>query len=152
MPKNVDIDFKLAYSTTTFKLQVDIEETVTDFILYAKKEAKDILNITDDYDIEIVKAGQFYNQNGRDPEIAPALTNSDYTLYDYYKDDIYYKDGIYYGRFAFYVRVKKDNVIVHNLKINVPDEDSEKVDRGTPPPPFSHYDSEDDWDIQEHAL
>lgn len=146
MPKNVEIEFKVAYSTTKFKIVVDIERTVTDFICLAKEKARTILNIPDDYDIEIVKSGKFYNTNGRDPELAPALNNSDYTLYEYYHD------SIYYGRVSFYVRIIKDNVIVHNLKIIIPDECNEKVERGTPPPPFSYYDSDDDWDIQEGSL
>lgn len=146
MPKNVEIQFKLAYSTSTFKLQVDMHQTVTDFILFAKEKAKNILNINDDYEIEIVQAGKFHNQNGRDAELAPALNNSDYTLYEYYHDDIYY------SRIAFYVRVKKDDKIMNNLKIVIPDEDNEKIERGTPPPPISYYESDDDWDIQDRAL
>jgi len=146
MPKNIEIDFKLAYSTTVFKLQVDIEQTITNFILFAKDNAKNILNINESDEIEIVQAGKYNNENGRDPELAPALNNSDYTLYEYFQDDIYY------GRIAFYIRIKKNNNIKNNLSIIVPDENNEKLERGTPPPPFSYYDSDDDWDIEDRAL
>lgn len=148
MPKNVEIDFKFAYSTTAFKLQVDIEQTVTDFIVFVKENAIKLLNVSDDNDIEIVKAGQFNNPNGRDPELAPALNNSDYTLYEYFQDDIYY------GRIAFYIRIKKNNTIMNNLSIIVPDENNEKIERGTPPAPLpdSHYYIEDDWDVNDRCL
>lgn len=146
MPKNVDIQFKLAYSTSTFKLQVDIEQTITNFILFAKDNAKNILNINESDEIEIVQAGNYNNENGRDPELAPALNNSDYTLYEYFQDDIYY------GRIAFYIRIKKNNTIMNNLSIIVPDENNEKIERGTPPPPHPYYYSDDEWDIQERCL
>jgi hypothetical protein len=146
MPKHVELEFKVIYSTNKFKLLVDIESTVTDFILFAKEKSKQILDISDEYEIEIVKAAKYFHENGRDPELAPALANSDYTLYQYYHD------AIYYGRISFYVRIKKDNAIVKNLKIIIPNDNSVISSRGTPPPPFSHYDSDDDWVIKERAL
>lgn len=148
MTKLVELEFKLAYSSAKFKMLVDIEQTVTDFIQFAKIKAKKMLNIPDNYEIEIVKASNYFHENGRDPELAPALSNSDYTLHEYYHDNIYY------ARISFYVRIKKENTVVKNLKISIPDDTLEMASRGTPPAPFAHanYDDDDDWVIEERCL
>jgi|LakMenE18May11ns_1017448.scaffolds.fasta_scaffold9258454_1 hypothetical protein len=88
--------FKLAYTNQTIYYNIDLNSTMTSFILNTKHRIRENLNISENYDIEIIEAGQYNNVNGRDAELAPALTLTDTTLIEKYRNN--YKD------IAFYIR------------------------------------------------
>ena len=60
------------------------------------------LDIDRRFQLEIVEAGQFNNQNGRDAELAPALEPSDTTLREKYNNIPY--------TVAFYVRLRDEYI------------------------------------------
>jgi hypothetical protein len=64
--------------------------------LNTKKRIRENFNIDNNYDIEIIEAGQYNNANGRDAELAPALRPSDTTLIQQYRNT--YKDKSFYIR------------------------------------------------------
>lgn len=88
--------FKLVYTCQTIHYDIDLNSTMTNFILNTKKRIRENFNISENHDIEIIEAGQYNNANGRDAELAPALTPSDTTLIEKYRNN--------YTDISFYVR------------------------------------------------
>ena len=88
--------FKLVYTNQTIYYDIDLNSTMTNFILNTKNRIRENFDIPDNYDIEIIEVGQYNNANGRDAELAPALTPSDTTLIQKYRNT--------YKNTAFYVR------------------------------------------------
>ena len=69
--------------------------SITEFINYIKRKIRVDFDIDNNYAIEIVEAGQFNNENGRDAELAPALEYSVTTIREKFNN---------YKQTAFYIR------------------------------------------------
>jgi hypothetical protein len=69
--------------------------SITEFINYIKRKIRVDFDIDNNYAIEIVEAGQFNNENGRDAELAPALEYSVTTIREKFNN---------YKQVAFYIR------------------------------------------------
>jgi hypothetical protein len=69
--------------------------SITEFINYVKGKIRVDFDIDNNYAIEIVEAGQFNNENGRDAELAPALEYSVTTIREKFNN---------YKQIAFYIR------------------------------------------------
>jgi hypothetical protein len=91
-----EFDFKLVYTCQTKKYFVRPNITLSQFIDDIKMRARGDFNLQITEDIEIVEAGQYYNINGRDPELAPALQPSNVLLSEIYENT--------YKNIAFYIR------------------------------------------------
>jgi hypothetical protein len=89
--------FKMVYSCKNITYDINLDTTIADFINIVKSRIRNDFNISDDFDIQIVEAGQFNNVNGRDPELAPALEISDKTIREKYEN--------VYKQTAFYIRL-----------------------------------------------
>lgn len=100
--------FKLAYTCQTINYDIDLNMSIENFINYVKDKIRVDFNIDNNYDIEIVKAGNPDNINGHDAELAPALEATNYTILQTYGDN--------YKQTAFYIRK-----IDRPLRINIPD-------------------------------
>jgi hypothetical protein len=81
--------------------------SIENFINYVKDKIRVDFNIDNNYDIEIVKAGNPDNINGHDAELAPALEPSDTSIREKFNN---------YEQTAFYIRK-----INRPLRINIPD-------------------------------
>lgn len=66
--------FKIAYTPETQIYSFDDNITINEFLIELRIILKSTTNLED---YEIVEAGQYDNENGRDPELAPAITPSD---------------------------------------------------------------------------
>jgi hypothetical protein len=95
-----NFDFKLIYTEEVRKYRVDPDMTITQFIEDIKNRIHHDFEVNDDEDIEIVEAGQFNNINSRDPELAPALAHSNYSVRQIYPTN----DKCFT---AFYIRKKQ---------------------------------------------
>ena len=100
--------FKLAYTCQTINYDIDLDMSIVNFINYVKDKIRVDFNIDNNYDIEIVKAGNPDNINGHDSELAPALEATNYTILQTYGDN--------YKQTAFYIRK-----INRPLRIIIPD-------------------------------
>ena len=100
--------FKLAYTCQTINYDINLDMSIENFINYVKDKIRVDFNIDNNYDIEIVKAGNPDNINGHDAELAPALEATNYTILQTYGDN--------YKQTAFYIRK-----IDRPLRINIPD-------------------------------
>jgi hypothetical protein len=80
---------------------------MNNFINYVKDKIRVDFNIDNNYDIEIVKAGNPDNINGHDAELAPALEPSDTSIREEFNN---------YKQIAFYIRK-----IIRPLRINISD-------------------------------
>ena len=100
--------FKLAYTCQTINYDIDLDMSIVNFINYVKDKIRVDFNIDNNYDIEIVKAGNPDNINGHDAELAPALEATNYTILQTYGDN--------YKQTAFYIRK-----INRPLRIIIPD-------------------------------
>ena len=100
--------FKLAYTCQTINYDINLDMPIENFINYVKDKIRIDFNIDNNYDIEIVKAGNPDNINGHDAELAPALEATNYTILQTYGDN--------YKQTAFYIRK-----IDRPLRINIPD-------------------------------
>jgi hypothetical protein len=69
--------------------------SITEFINYVKRKIRVDFDIDNNYSIEIVEAGQFNNENGRDAELAPALEYSNISIREKFNN---------YKQTAFYIR------------------------------------------------
>jgi len=78
--------FKLAWSDETKIYFVRPTITITQFIDDIKMRVKGDFNLKDNEDIEIIMAGQYYNVNGRDAELAPAIQPSNTLLSKFYEN------------------------------------------------------------------
>ena len=105
--------FKVIYTCESMNYDIDLDMSISDFINIVKNKVCIDLNIANNYDIEIVEAGQFNNVNGRDAELAPALEISDTTIREKYGDN--------YKQIAFYIRpvmMRRLSLEHPNLEIN----------------------------------
>lgn len=120
--------FKLAYTCQTINYDINLEMSIENFINYVKDKIRVDFNIDNNYDIEIVKAGNPDNINGHDAELAPALEATNYTILQTYGDN--------YKQTAFYIRK-----IDRPLRINIPDYVENDNDNVPNPPnaPRSNY-------------
>ena len=99
--------FKLAYTCQTINYDINLDMSIENFINYVKDKIRVDFNIDNNYDIEIVKAGNPDNINGHDAELAPALEPSDTSIRENFNN---------YKQIAFYIRK-----INRPLRINIPD-------------------------------
>ena len=99
--------FKLAYTCQTINYDINLDMSIENFINYVKDKIRVDFNIDNNYDIEIVKAGNPDNINGHDAELAPELEPSDTTIREEFNN---------YKQIAFYIRK-----IIRPLRINIPD-------------------------------
>jgi len=109
----IEIYVKLAYTCKSINYMIEFNSTVTQMIDYIKSRVRSDLDIDSRFQLEIVEAGQFNNQNGRNAELAPALEPSDITLREKYNNIPY--------TIAFYVRLRDDvytetsSNVIHNF-------------------------------------
>ena len=87
--------FKTVYTCQTINYDIDLNMSITEFINYVKGKIRVDFDIDNNYSIEIVEAGQFNNENGRDAELAPALEYSVTTIREKFNN---------YNQTAFYIR------------------------------------------------
>jgi len=87
--------FKTVYTCQTINYDIDLNMSITEFINYVKGKIRVDFDIDNNYSIEIVEAGQFNNENGRDAELAPALEYSVTTIREKFNN---------YKQVAFYIR------------------------------------------------
>ena len=87
--------FKTVYTCQTINYDIDLDMSITEFINYIKRKIRVDFDIDNNYAIEIVEAGQFNNENGRDAELAPALEYSVTTIREKFNN---------YKQTAFYIR------------------------------------------------
>ena len=99
--------FKTVYTCQTINYDIDLDMSIENFINYVKDKIRVDFNIDNNYDIEIVKAGNPDNINGHDAELAPALEPSDTSIREEFNN---------YKQIAFYIRK-----IIRPLRINIPD-------------------------------
>ena len=99
--------FKLAYTCQTINYDINLDMSMNNFINYVKDKIRVDFNIDNNYDIEIVKAGNPDNINGHDSELAPALEPSDTSIREEFNN---------YKQIAFYIRK-----IIRPLRINISD-------------------------------
>jgi hypothetical protein len=81
--------------------------SIANFINYVKDKIRIDFNIDNNYDIEIVKAGNPDNINGHDAELAPTLEATNYTILQTYGDS--YKQTAFYIRTVMWRRENLDN-------------------------------------------
>lgn len=94
--------FKTVYTCQTINYDIDLDISITRFINYVKEQIRVDFNIDNNTDIEIVEAGNPYNINGCDAELAPALEYSDTTIREKYGDN--------YKQMSFYIRTVRLDV------------------------------------------
>ena len=99
--------FKTVYTCQTINYDIDLDMSIENFINYVKDKIRVDFDIDNNYDIEIVNAGNPDNINGHDAELAPALEPSDTTIREKFNN---------YKQIAFYIRK-----IIRPLRINIPD-------------------------------
>ena len=99
--------FKTVYTCQTINYDIDLDMSIENFINYVKDKIRVDFDIDNNYDIEIVKAGNPDNINGHDAELAPELEPSDTTIREEFNN---------YKQIAFYIRK-----IIRPLRINIPD-------------------------------
>ena len=99
--------FKTVYTCQTINYDIDLDMSIANFINYVKDKIRVDFDIDNNYDIEIVKAGNPDNINGHDAELAPALEPSDTSIRENFNN---------YKQIAFYIRK-----INRPLRINIPD-------------------------------
>ena len=88
--------FKLAYTTENKIYFVRPNITIRQFIDDIKMKVRGDFNLKDNEDIEIIMAGQYYNVNGRDAELAPAIQPSNIRMSKFYRNNL--------KSTAFYIR------------------------------------------------
>jgi len=109
--------------------------SITEFINYVKRKIRVDFDIDNNYSIEIVEAGQFNNENGRDAELAPALEYSNISIREKFNN---------YKQTAFYIRK-----IDRPLRINIPDYVENDNDNVPNPPnaPRANYSQDNNRNI-----
>ena len=78
-------DFKILYTNKTVSIIFDNELSICQFINKTLNICSEQLLI-DDYNYEIVEAGQYDNINSPFPELAPAIISSQKSLKDVYNN------------------------------------------------------------------
>lgn len=91
-----DFGFKMVNGAYSKKYTIDIDWTMEFFLVNIKQQIREDFPIDQMQTISIVEAGQYFNANGREPELAPELSNSDVTLREYFNKRI--------PTTAFYIR------------------------------------------------
>ena len=99
--------FKTVYTCQTINYDIDLDMSIANFINYVKDKIRVDFDIDNNYDIEIVNAGNPDNITGHDAELAPALEPSDTSIRENFNN---------YKQIAFYIRK-----INRPLRINIPD-------------------------------
>jgi hypothetical protein len=95
--------FKFAYGTETKNYIVNSNWSMSDFLFQIKSDIYyDYDIIQNEYNIEIIEAGQYDNINGRDAELAPKIEPSNQTVFDLY--------GFRYKYVSFYIKIVPKNV------------------------------------------
>jgi hypothetical protein len=93
--------------------------SITEFINYIKTKIRVDFDIDNNYAIEIVEAGQFNNENGRDAELAPALEYSDTSIREKFNN---YKQTAFYIRPVMRRRLSLERPNTQNLNENENDD------------------------------
>jgi hypothetical protein len=123
--------FKLVYTCQTVNYDIDLNMSMTEFINYVKDKIRVDFNIDNNYDIEIVEAGQPDNINGHDAELAPALEATNYTILQTYENS--YKNTAFYIRTVMRGRENLENNINNNVIYNnVNDNNNNNINDNTP--------------------
>jgi hypothetical protein len=78
-------DFKILYTTKTVSISFDNELSICQFIQKTLQICSEQLLI-ENYNYEIVEAGQYDNINSPYPELAPAIISSQKSLKDVYNN------------------------------------------------------------------
>ena len=78
-------DFKILYTTKTLSITFDNELSICQFINKTLQICSEQLLI-DNYNYEIVEAGQYDNINSPYPELAPAIISSQKSLKEVYNN------------------------------------------------------------------
>jgi hypothetical protein len=87
--------FKIVYTERIFYFSFNHNTTIKNFI---ENISNRINEIEPNYTIEVVETGQYDNNNGQDPELAPKIDYyNEYTLRDVY--------GNRWRNIAFYIRL-----------------------------------------------
>ena len=77
--------FKIPYTTNTFTVHIHQDTTIEKFKEIVFERCRTLYPDFTNNLFEIVEAGKFYNINGRDPELAPAINYpEDTTLREIY--------------------------------------------------------------------
>lgn len=93
--ENYTFCFKIVYTDRIFNFSFNPNTTIKNFVEYISNFMHEI---EPNYTIEIVESGQYYNINGRDPELAPKINYyNEYTLRDIYRNR--------QGNTSFYLRL-----------------------------------------------
>ena len=87
-------DFKILYTTKTLSISFDNEISICQFINKTLQICSEQLLI-ENYNYEIVEAGQYDNINSPYPELAPAIISSEKSLKEVYNN---------FKEFSFYLR------------------------------------------------
>ena len=76
--------FTIVYTDRIFNFTFEPETTIKNFIEYVSNRMREI---EPNHSIEIIESGQYYNINGKDPEMAPKLNYCyEYTLRDVFRN------------------------------------------------------------------
>lgn len=78
-------DFKILYTTKTLSITFDNELSICQFIQKTLQTCSEQLLI-ENYNYEIVEAGQYDNINSPYPELAPAIISSQKSLKEVYNN------------------------------------------------------------------
>lgn len=111
--------FKTVYTCQTINYDIDLDMSITEFINYIKTKIRVDFDIDNNYAIEIVEAGQFNNENGRDAELAPALEYSDTSIREKFNN---YKQTAFYIRPVMRRRLSLERPNTQNLNENENDD------------------------------
>jgi hypothetical protein len=103
--QTITISFKKVYTCKTICYDIDEIFTIKQFIGYIKSKAYNDFNIDNNYNIEIVEAGQF------EDELAPPVEPCETTISEKYGEKIKYT--------SFYIRPKLD--------IEIPDINNQNI-------------------------
>lgn len=84
MTERYTFNFKISYTERKYTFSFQPNVTIQYFKEFIENEMK---QIEPNFTIEIVESGQYYNINGRDPELAPKINYcNEYTLSDVYRN------------------------------------------------------------------
>lgn len=89
---NYAFDFKLVNGAYSKSYIIDVSWTMSHFLDAVRQQIQRDFplhqiqspGVNSWQNIEVIEAGQYFNNNGRDPEAAPALSNSELTLREYF--------------------------------------------------------------------
>lgn len=93
---NYAFDFKLVNGAYSKSYIIDVSWTMEFFLANIKEQIKEDFHLDQTKPISIIESGQYFNTNGRDPELAHELTECTLTLREYFNKRL--------SSTAFYVR------------------------------------------------